>query len=214
MTKWVLPVVLLAAALAAGIWFFPQLPDRIPTHWSFSGEPNGYSSRQFGAFFTPFLMVLTFVLLRLLPAMEARRNSQTPPEDGLDALLNGVLGCLFFIHLLTLSYAVGYMKDMTLVLPILLGILFLLLGIYLPKVKPNHVFGIRTPWSLASEDVWSRTHALSGKLFAAGGLLLILGSFLGHDARVWVTASVTIAVLVLSTGSSYYYYRRRLGAGE
>lgn len=208
MSKWILPTVFLLVAIGAGIWFFPDLPDRIPTHWGFSGEPNGYSSRQFGAFFTPFLMVLTFVLLRVLPAFGPERGSRSGSQDGLDALLNGVLGVLLTIHVLTLSYAVGYMKDMTLVLPILLGILFLLIGYYLPRVRPNYVIGIRTPWSLASEEVWTRTHQTGGKLFVIGGLLLVLASFLPHDYRVWITAGVTISLLVLTTGSSYYYYRK------
>jgi uncharacterized membrane protein len=58
------------------------------------------------------------------------------------------------------------------------GILFLALGNYLPRLRSNWWMGIRTPWTLDNEEVWRRTHRLGGWSFALGGLLCVLGALL------------------------------------
>jgi uncharacterized membrane protein len=96
------------------------------------------------------------------------------------------------------------------------GLIFILIGNQLGKSRSMYLIGIRTPWTLASEEVWIRTHRLAGKLMVAGGALLVLGAFLPLPSGVIATlmlAVIAIAVIV-PVAYSFILWRRERASGQ
>src|SRR5438477_258607 len=123
------------------------------------------------------------------------------------AVLEGsILGLLFLIHGLALMQGMGKPVDMNRGVAAGAGVLLVVLGNFMGKVTRNFFVGIRTPWTLASEEVWLRTHRFGGRLFVLAGLVLLVSAFLGGG---WVVASIAIGLAaVLSVVYSYLIYRR------
>jgi uncharacterized membrane protein len=88
-----------------------------------------------------------------------------------------------------------------------ISLLFILMGLYLPQVKKNYFVGIKTPWTLASEESWNKTHALGGKLFVLAGLITLLGLFFSDKAVCIMLAAVALAVII-SFVYSYIIYKK------
>jgi uncharacterized membrane protein len=98
------------------------------------------------------------------------------------------------LHLLAVGVALGSDLDLTRIVMIGTGGLFVVIGNYLPKVRPNYMMGIRTPWTLTSDVAWRRTHRLGGRLFVIEGLALML------LAGVGVSGSALVVVLLAGIG--------------
>lgn len=203
-----LPLCLVAASWILVAYFWPQLPDVIPTHWGADGRPNGWMPRPWGAVVGPvvttFLYVLGLVMPRIDPRL-ARREGSDEVYAALRAILSG-FGC--FVTYLVLSTAASGAKTLDVgTLWVGMGLLFIMLGNYMPKLRPNFLMGIRTPWTLSSEQVWYDTHRVGGRVMVVAGLLLVLVGFLPI-----VVGAIAGLVLLLGTslgtvGYSYWRYQ-------
>ena len=169
------PAAVVVLALAASLLLWEQLPDRIPTRWNAAGEVDGYSSRPVGALLVPAIMAVLAVLIPLLPRIDPLRANYAKFRSSYHLVLNGVLTFMLGVHLLTLAWVLGARPPVHRILPLGVGALFVLLGNVLPRTRRNWMFGIRTPWTLSSDRVWTRTHRVGGYvLFSAGGLVILL----------------------------------------
>lgn len=96
-----------------------------------------------------------------------------------------------------------------------MGLLFVIVGNYLPKVKPNRTIGIRVVWTLQDEENWNATHRFSGKIWVAAGLLsMICGLFSDSMATLFLFIVAITAAAFGSILYSYLYYRKKLRTGK
>ena len=109
------------------------------------------------------------------------------------------------MHLLAISVALGASLDLTRIVMVATGALFVLIGNYLPKVQPNYLMGIRTPWTLASDLAWRRTHRIGGRLFVIEGLILAGLGLLGASGALLVAAVLGAVVVLLAVTVVYSY---------
>lgn len=210
MRKW-LPAVFLAAAFAFSAWAYPHLPERVVTHWGSNGEPNGWSGRGFAAWFVPLLGLGMWLLLRWIPAIDPRRENYDKFRPTYELLIALIVGFLAAIHIVVLGIALGWPLSIERVMPLGIGLLFVVLGNLLPRARSNWFFGIRTPWTLSSERVWERTHRVGGYLFVAGGVVLVLTALLSPRASSVVMVAVVALVTLGVTAYSYLLWRRERG---
>ncbi len=167
--------IILAPVLAA-LYFWDALPDQIPRHYNIHGEVDAYASKGF-VFFLPAINLVLALILNIIPKIDPRSENFAkfrPVYNGI------VLGLLAFMSTLSLSEiftqaGVTFIRPMQTVhlLGYLLGLVFIVLGIYMKDIEPNYFMGVRTPWTLENAEVWRRTHRFSGKLFVAAGLALV-----------------------------------------
>ena len=95
------------------------------------------------------------------------------------------------------------------------GLLFMVIGNYLPKVKQNNTIGIRVVWSLMDEENWNATHRFSGKLWMASGILCMLCGLFGESMAALVVYIVSImAAAIISILYSYLFYKKKIATGE
>ena len=199
-------LVLIVCAFLLTIVFYNKLPDLIPIHWNVSGEIDGYGSKIFGAFMAPVIMVFTWIGMKYFPKIDPRKNNYEKFEKSYLIIVNLLITFFLVLHVVTLLAAMGYEVSIDKIVPSIVGILFIVIGNYLPKSKSNYFYGIKTPWTLSSDVSWRKTHRLGGKLFIISGGAVILSSFFleGNVKIVIVMTAIFVAVIVPLIGSYFY----------
>ena len=199
----ILSVVLCLLPIVLGLVMWKALPERIPTHFDLNSQPDRYSSKAFAVFGLP-------ILVAALDALCLFGLKSDPKADKHSKVLDKIMlwfipGLCMLVYTLCLLAAVGKNVNIALILQLLIGVLFLIIGNYLPKCRRNYTMGIKLPWTLEDDDNWNYTHRLGGFVWVIAGLVQLVNAFVG---RPWVFF-VTIAVAVLlPTAASYIYYRR------
>ncbi len=211
MRKWI-PLLIVAAALIASAVVYPDLPERMPTHWNFAGEVDGWSPRAWGALGLPVIIAFLWALMRWLPSIDPRGKNYEKFGGTFEGIMLSVMLFMLVLHAILLRAALGYPVAIERVVPAGIGILFIVIGNLLPRARSNWFVGIRTPWTLSSDRVWEKTHRVGGRLFVAGGVLLVLAAFLG---AAWSERVLIAVVVVCSLGAvvySYIEWRKEKGA--
>ena len=189
-----LPAFIVAiAAVAFSFWALPQLPSQVATHWGLSGEPDGWSSPAFAAFLLPGMMLLLSALFAALPSIDPLKRNYEFHGSVYFLLVNVIVIFMLLVHVLVLGSALGWPVDMRVVLPIVLGALFLFIGNLMTRMRPNWFMGIRTPWTLSSERVWRKTHRVGGYSFTIAGLIVMVSGFL---APAGMATKIMLAAIV------------------
>jgi uncharacterized membrane protein len=205
--RW-LGFVVAVLVLAAGVWAYPHLPPRVPTHWNFRGEVDGYSSR-FGATVVFPLVILALAgLMQVLPKIDPRGKNYAKFGDTYWLIVNGILIFCGVIQLLVLANGLGAPVSLGRVLPIGIGFLMMVLGNYLGRIQPNWFIGIRTPWTLSSDEVWRKTHRLGGRLFVAAGILFMLSVLVPGMFGMPLIVILIVVVAVIPVLYSLYLWMR------
>jgi uncharacterized membrane protein len=207
-----LGLVLLAAGLS--VWAYPMLPSVVPTHWNLAGHVNGYSSRLVAVVIVPAVAALVWVLAAVVPAMSPRGFRFGAAADAYYEAMLAVLAVLVAVHFVVLRGEMTGTAPPTVVIFGLIGLLFVVIGILMTKVPKNFFMGVRTPWTLANDEVWRKTNQVGGRLLAIGGLVLVVLSIF---PPAW-TIGAMIAVMVFSALApvvySYLLYKRIEGFGS
>lgn len=195
---------LLAAALGAVALLWDRLPARLPTHWGLDGRVDGWSGRLQGALLLPLVAAGIWAAAELLPRLDPRRGNFARMRGAYDLTISAVVTFLVLLHALILASALGRDVAIGRVVPVAVGVLLMVIGRALPRAQPNWWFGIRTPWTLSSDRVWARTHAVGGRLMVvAGAAVLVAGLLLPPR---WSAIAVLAAVVSSSLGSIAYSY--------
>jgi uncharacterized membrane protein len=188
-----------------GTYFYPQLPDKIASHWNIQGEVDGYMSKFWGLFLMPSLSVVLLIFFILIPKIDPLKANIEKFRKYFDGFVVLIILFLFYIYLLTVFWNIGFRFDMGQLLSPVLGILFYYSGILIENAKRNWFIGIRTP--LSSEKVWEKTHKIGGKLFKIAGVIALFGVFLQGYAIYFVLFPV-ILVTVYTIVYSYFEYEK------
>jgi uncharacterized membrane protein len=206
--RWIGPV-LIGLMIAFALAVYGRLPEQIPTHFSLSGEPDGWTPRIPGAFLMPLLAAGVYLLLIVLRRIDPRGANYSRFEETWWVFLNVIALLMTALHVLSLGFAIGWPIDMARAVTVTVGFLFVGLGNYMPRLRSNWWMGIRTPWTLESEEVWRETHRVGGWAFVAAGLLVVLaGLLLEPGPRAWASGFAFGTAIVIPLVYSYVAYRR------
>ena len=197
-------IVMLLPALA-GLILWNQLPEKMPTHWNAAGEVDGWSSKAFAVFGLPLIMVAAQWLCMLGTAADPKRKNH--PEKVLHLVLWIVPALSVVLHAVTYATALGHSVPIEVVMPILIGLIFTIIGNYMPKCKQNYTIGIKIPWTLDNEENWNKTHRFAGFLWTICGLLIMLTGFFGG---IWVFLPITLLMVLAPVIYSYILHRKGL----
>jgi uncharacterized membrane protein len=205
----------LGTAVAAAMWAFAlavysRLPNRIPSHWNLQGEVDGWMEKPWGPLLQPFIATVMLGALWVLPRLDPRRENVERFAEDRQLLINLIIVFFAVVQVATLGYALGWPVQVDRVILASVGLLFVGLGNYLPRIRSNWFFGIRTPWTMDNERVWRATHRVGGRTFVAAGLVMALAALLPEPARAWATGAAIAVAVVVPLVYSYVAYRRDL----
>jgi uncharacterized membrane protein len=206
MRKW-LPLLIIATALAASAVAYPNLSERIPTHWNFAGEVDGWSGRGWGAWMMPVMMAFVWALTRFLPAIDPRRKNYEKFSGAFEGIILSVMVFMLVLHGITLAAGLGYPIAMERVVPVGIGLLLIVIGNLLPRARSNWFVGIKTPWTLSSDRVWEKTHRVGGRLFVLGGIIIALSTLVDPSWSQWVAVGVVGVCSLAAVLYSYLEWR-------
>ena len=206
MRKWI-PILLIVSAVAASILYYPKLPETMTTHWSVSGEPNGFSSRLWGAWMLPVIMAAVWLIMRAIPHIDPRKANYEKFSGMYDALVILILAFMLAMHIVLLMAATGAPIRMERVVMPSVGVFIAIMGILIPKAHPNWFVGIRTPWTLTSDLSWERTHKIGGTLFVILGVLMVASSFVAPETAIWILVAAALGIVVFLFAYSYQVWK-------
>lgn len=192
---------LVAASLIAG--FMLPADMQLPIHWGLSGEADGFAGKWLALLAPPAMAALISLVFQFLPAIEPRKEGLARSEG---LYLWGWLALLILaaaIELAVLSAAFDWGVPVPRLMFGTAAVMFVLIGNQLGKSRRMYLIGVRTPWTLASEEVWIKTHRLCGKLMMLGGLALVIAALLPLDQSVLV--GIALAVVVIAAGVPILY---------
>lgn len=190
--------------IIAGLILYPNLPEEIATHWDVQGNANGWQSKLTGAIVNPgILLLINLAVPFLIRSDPSNRNM----NGKVTALIQWIIPAVSLMCSgVTLSEAVGSFLPVEMIVPLLLGIVFVVLGNYMPKITQSYTIGIKLPWTLRSEKNWNATHRLAGFLWVVCGLLIITSCFFPWRMTAFF---ILIGVMVLVPAVySYIYYKK------
>lgn len=188
-------------------YFYPQLPEKMASHWNVKGETDVYIPKFWGVFGMPFFLVgLTFLFITIpkIDPLKANIEKFSKYYNGFIVLF---LFFMLFIHLQIILWNVGIKMNPNLILPIGIGLLFFYMGILCENAKRNWFIGIRTPWTLSSEVVWNRTHKIGGRLFKITGIFAFLGILFKNYTLFFILIPPILASFYLIV-YSYLQYKK------
>ncbi|MBR5508783.1 MAG: SdpI family protein [Lachnospiraceae bacterium] len=200
--------ILAVCNLALAAILYPSLPEQIPMNWNIDGTVT-YDDKHL-IFLMCGMAILFAFLFDILPKIDPRKKNYEKFGGFYDVF------CIFmqgFLLMMTGIILMETFRPGTLSVPLIImistGILFLFIGNYMPKVRSNYYMGIKTPWTLSSEEVWHKTHRLGGKCFCIAGIIMIIFAFLpDQTVMFWITMLCTIIAGIIPTIMSYIWWKQ------
>ncbi|MEL7435863.1 MAG: SdpI family protein [Chloroflexota bacterium] len=187
---------------------YPSLPETLPRQWGIDGEVNSTWHKNYAVLVMPALAIGIYLLTYILPMVDPRRDSYEKFRPSYERVRIAVLVMMAGFHILTLTQ---YDNPQMLVKLILFGVslLFVFIGNEMGRFRQTWFAGIRTPWTLADERVWKKTHRVGARWFVAVGLLnMALVFVLPMNAFFVVFMTSVIGVALGTSAYSYVLYRR------
>ena len=186
-----------------GLIVWNRLPEQIATHWGANGQADGYSGKAFAVFGMPCILAVLQLFVSFITLNDPKRRNIHKKPLTLTFWIIPVMSVI--VNGITYAAALGMEIEVGIIISILVGILLIALGNYMPKLQQNYTIGIRVPWTLNSTENWNRTHRLGGKTFILGGFLLIITGFLGNAMGDYGTLAALIVIVLICAGVPAVY---------
>lgn len=207
-TEW-FPVALIILSFAIGLYFYNNFPAQVASHWNWRGEVDGYSSAGVAAFLLPTMALAMYLIFLFLPYLDPKKEEYVNFSGAYHKFKNLLVIFLCILFIMTGLNGLGHTIDIGSWVPILIGALFVIIGMLLKDIKMNWFMGIRTPWTMSSEAVWNKTHEMSGPVMMIAGVLIaatvLTASFQGKIILFVVSLALIVIGLPLY---SYILYRQ------
>jgi uncharacterized membrane protein len=201
-----LSIAITVLLFASAIYAYPTLPDKIPIHWNAFGQVDGWGAPQ-TIFLFPVIVALVYGLFLAIPKIAVyKKNIQ-----GFKHFQSMKLMMIVFLsafYLATLFATQGYDFEMRYVFMPAMSLLFIYLGYIMKDMKRNYFIGIRTPWTLASDHVWKKTHEIGGKLFMLAGVIFLIGALISGGELVWFILLTVLAIAAYTIVYSYVLWKQ------
>jgi uncharacterized membrane protein len=201
--------ILIILAVAISTYYFNSvLPDRVITHWDFNGQADAWGDKSLLVVFVPFLIIALYIMLRFLPKMDPKKENYIKFDSAYHAFILLLVVFMAIIYFVSVYINLGYDLPMSDLMTWLVGGFFIGIGFLIKDVKQNWFMGIRTPWTLSSEEVWRKTHLMAQKVFIIGGIFFLFMPYVTPTYVPIIFIFVILMMVGLSFGYSYWLYTR------
>ena len=192
--------------IVIAIIFYKNLPENIPMHFNIHGEVDSFAPKIFIIINPTILFILNLIVIFV-------KYNDPKIKNVPKKLLKILLFIIPFMSLVMVSFTIfislGYNLRIQVIMPILISVIFILIGNYLPKCKRNYTVGIRLPWTLHNDNVWIKTHRLGGFLFVITGVLILFTSIFLNKISFFIMISMLLIILISTTIYSFVIYKKQ-----
>lgn len=196
------------------IFSYGNLPDMIPIHWTNSGEVDDWTAKGIGYLLMMSLPVFMNILLLFAPKLDAQRAEAMMKSDIYFMVRVGIIGILAAILTVSVYAALGHDVPMATIVALVMGIVFLMIAQYVPKIPYNYFISFRNPWTLYNKTIWKKTHVFAGRIFFLVGVYMLLSPQIFPEENI-VSQFMWIFLIFLCCFSptfySMYLYRKEVG---
>ena len=198
--------------IPVGLLLWSRFPETMTVHWGITGQADGYASPNLVVFGLPLLMLAFHWLCVFFTARDKGNQGRNQKMFRLVLWILPIISNLSLLGLYAFALDIEFSPVAWTVIP--MGLLFAVIGNYLPKTRMNSTMGIKVPWAYSSEANWNATHRFAGKLWMAGGLLIALGGLLPHLWAITIMVVLLVALCVIPIVYSYRFYKREKAEGK
>lgn len=205
MKKNIFSIIIITLSVLFSLISLLYLPEKIALHWGLNGKPDQYMIKYIGVFILPIVMII----INFAKVFSPKKDSYKEFQKSYTIVTDLIMAFLLLAHVSVLLFNLGYEINIEFNLSIGIGLLFIVLGNYLPKTKQNHFIGFRIPWTLNNEVVWHKTHRFGGKVLVITGLFIVGLTFspLSILSSVLVTTLMMIIIVMIK---SYLYHKQEM----
>jgi len=203
-------VILLPVVFGCVVW--NRLPETMATHWGVNGEADSFSGRAASVFVPSFVILLIHWACIFFSAKDPKNRGQNRKVFGLVIWITPVVSLA--VNGMMYASAFGWEMNPGFAAALLLGVMFVLIGNYMPKCSRNSTIGIKVRWTLMNDENWNVTHRFAGKVWVAGGVILMLCAFLPEKAVMYAVFASILVMVPVPVVYSYLYYRKQLRMGN
>lgn len=202
-----LTLVISLISLLGMVLVYGRLPETIPTSFGFDGTIHAYGPRR-TIFYLGALPMVFGLVFWLLPKVDPRKENYGKHKKAYEIIWLLMTGFCIVCGWAMVGRGLGYDLKIQVIIPVLVGVLFLVLGNYMPQVRSNYFMGVRTPWALDNEYVWKKTQKFGGMMLCVMGMVFLLMSLM--PARI--QSVILVPLLLIACFSvypySYWVYRK------
>lgn len=191
-----LSLTLIAGELLVSLFLLQSLPDTVPMHWNIRGQVDGTMAKIPGVFVLPLMSLAMLGLFRLLPAIDPKKEKYRLFTREWEIIQFGFVAFFAWLQFIILYISLHPGVSMLPLMFIGLGAFFTLLGNFLSKIRQNFFIGIKTPWTLTSEDNWNKTHRYASWCFVLAGIAAIAESYFIWYAPAVIFGSIMLAAVL------------------
>jgi len=202
-------IILLPALLGLLIW--NQLPENMASHWGGDGVTDGFAPKGFMVFGMPLILLAVHWLCLLGTELDKKGAQKNKKIVNLIYFMIPVLSLV--VNGFVYSIALEKEWNMGTLIPVLIGVMFLVIGNYLPKTTRNRHMGIKLRWTVGNEENWQKTHRLGGRLWVICGAVILVSAPFSMEMVIGTMLVAIILSIVVPFVYSYRLYRKHKAAG-
>lgn len=198
---------ILLAMFVATAWVWPHAPDTVATHWGVDGQPDAWGSKATGLLMLPGVALGTWAFMLILPRFDPGRANYATFGGVYTAIRSVLIAFFAVMHGGALAAALGHEVDMGRIAAPAAGLMLLLLGGMIGKVRPNWFVGIRTPWTLTSKRAWTRTHRVGGWAFVLHGAVVFVAGLVSPPVAYAALFVGSLGIVAFVFAYSYLVWK-------
>lgn len=204
---WAALIAVCVANVAGHLAVLPSLPAQIPVHWGADGTVNGWGPSWTVAAlgFLPLVLLATLWLVPRIDPKGAAYAKSGRFYLGFVIAFTVFMCGMTWLSELTVWGVVPQTGAVGIIVTTAIGVLFIGMGNYLPRVRQNYTMGVKTPWALADPENWRRTQRFGGKCFVAMGVGFIAFGFTASALPDGAAAAGIAAIALIPMAAMYLY---------
>lgn len=188
-------------------YFYTLLPNEVPTHWGPNGLPDAYGSKLMNVVLFPVLTLFMVILFPILSKIDPKKENYEKFGKSWEIIQFAIIWFFAYIYFVILYLSLHANISISPFMLFGLWVLFMILGNYFGKIRQNYFIGIKLPWTLSNEEVWNKTHRVSGKLFVISGIIFLINSFL-NLYPIWIFIISLLIIVVFPVVYAYISYKK------
>jgi uncharacterized membrane protein len=209
-TYQILMILVVITVFVVALYAYTSLPDdgRYPVHWSFTGEPDRYGSKFELISIGPIVTGLLYGMAMVLPRLDPKKLNYSKFQQEYMLIMLMIILAIAAVYFISIAVAFGIGIKVDVWVQAVIGLMIMILGNYMSRLKQSWFVGIKTPWTLSNEKVWEKTHRYGGRVFVVMGLIMVLNAFIGIMTNKFIFMAVMIGLPLSTVVYSYVIYKK------